>query len=69
MGLTLTPLLIHSPAVPPRARDALQLAIQSADGTRHAHLESAARAIFLETDLDCREAREIVGLDSCGSCG
>lgn len=69
MPLTLAPLLIHSHAVPPSARNDLLAAIRSADGVRKAHLESAARSIYLETDLDCREAREIVGLDSCGNCG
>jgi plasmid stability protein len=69
MGLSITPLLIHSEAVPPEARDALKSAFLGPQETRRAQLETAARAIFLSTDLDCREAREIVGLDSSGSCG
>jgi len=36
---------------------------------RTPHLESAARILHRELDLDCVDARELVGLSAEGSCG
>jgi hypothetical protein len=69
MRFSIAPLLIFNDAVPPAARDALRAATFGPAKERVARLESAARAIYLATDLDCREAREIVGLDAGPSCG
>jgi hypothetical protein len=56
------PLLVHSEAVPPSARAALRAALESPD--REAELEAAARVLYLETDLECRDVRELVGLEA-----
>jgi hypothetical protein len=67
MAFSLAPLLIHSSAVPPKAREALLAAASStAEGRRHA-LASAARVLYTETALDCTDALEVVGLH--GDCG
>ena len=51
---SLAPLLVHSEAVPVLARQAL----------RDGRLEDAAAILYDETDLECSDARELVGLDS-----
>jgi hypothetical protein len=68
MGFTFAPLLIFNEAVPERARDALKAAVRAPHHQRKAMLESAARVLYLETDLDCLDAREIVGLDDSREC-
>jgi len=68
MVFSMLPLLIHSPAVPPNAREALRAASAAPVEQRRAALESAARVVFLETDLECREVRDMVGLESAGAC-
>ncbi len=68
MGFTMAPLLINSDAVPPAAREALRLAFQGPEEHRTARLESAAQVLYRETELDCGEARDLVGLPSAGSC-
>ena len=62
MGFTLAPLLIHHEAVPQEARDALRAATLAPPEYRTEKLESAARILYRETDLDCADARELVGL-------
>lgn len=64
MAFTLAPLLIFDPAVPPRAREALRAGLSGPPEARQREFELAARVIFNETELDCREARELVGLSS-----
>ena len=66
---TLAPLLVHSHAVPWAAREALKAARIAAPEQREAELESAARVLYRETELDCTDARELVGLAPAGSCG
>jgi hypothetical protein len=66
MGLSLTPLLMHSEYVSLEARSALRVAHTAPPEQRKQALEAAARALFRETDLSCRDAREIVGLDATG---
>jgi hypothetical protein len=68
MALSLTPLLIHSDAVPENIRAALVAATDAPAEQRHAELASVARLLYAQTSLDCRDARELVGLDSSGRC-
>lgn len=68
MQFTMVPLLIHSDAVPAGARDALRAALVAPPELRQAELESAARVLFHETELDCGDVRELVGLRSLASC-
>jgi hypothetical protein len=63
MPFSLAPLLIHDPAVPPRAREALRASTWGPAEDREKALELAARVIYHETDLDCAEARDLVGLE------
>jgi hypothetical protein len=67
MAFSLAPLLIHSYAVPPKARAALLAAASSTPEGRRSALASAARVLYTETALDCTDALEVVGLRSeCG---
>jgi len=68
MGLSIAPLLIHDEAVPAEARAALKVATSGPVERRAEALESAARVLYRETDLECGEIRELVGLPA-GSCG
>jgi hypothetical protein len=56
-------LLIHGTLVPEPAREALKAAYEAPAGERRALLESAARVLHRETNLDCTDVRELVGLD------
>jgi hypothetical protein len=67
MSLSLTSLLLHSNDVPADARAALRDASSASDAERISLLESAARILYREVDLECSEVRELVGLDT-GSC-
>jgi hypothetical protein len=67
MTLSFAPLLIHSDHVPARARGALRAAFDAPADQRRPHLEAAAKILYRELDLDCSDARELVGL-STGSC-
>jgi hypothetical protein len=62
MSLSLLPLLIHDADVPASARSALRDAVAAPAAERRSHLETAARALYREADLDCPDARELVGL-------
>lgn len=66
-GFSILPLLIHSRAVSPGARSALQAAQVSPPEHRVQALKSAARVLHRETGLECRDALEIVGLET-GNC-
>jgi hypothetical protein len=68
MGFSIAPLLIHSYAVPARARDALMAASLAPAEHRKTELESAARVLYQETGLDCGDVRELVGLNNSGTC-
>ncbi|MEO5767420.1 MAG: hypothetical protein ABIS92_03635 [Polyangia bacterium] len=67
MAFSLAPLLLHSDQVPASARSALRTAHALPAEQRQAHLESAARILYQELDLDCSDARELVGLAE-GTC-
>jgi hypothetical protein len=69
MSFTMVPLLMHSDAVPAVARDALKAAYSAPPERRDAELLSAVRVLYRETDLDCGEAKDLVGLTSCATCG
>jgi hypothetical protein len=62
MSLSLLPLLIFEPDLPEAARAALIEASHAPVAERDAHLEAAARVLFREAQLDCDDARELVGL-------
>lgn len=70
MPFSLAPLLVHHESVPPLARAALHAASVAPPELRDASLEEAARVLYAETDLDCGDVRELVGLsysaDECG---
>ena len=68
MALSLAGLLIHSDAVPLSAREALRAASSGPLERRSAELESAARILSRDAGIDCRDARELVGLPD-GDCG
>jgi hypothetical protein len=68
MSFSLAPLLIHNPAIPARAREALRAGTSGPPEQRYKELELAARVIYRETELDCTEARDLVGLPDPGCC-
>jgi hypothetical protein len=68
MSFSVTPLLLHSENVPATARRALRVAYEASIEDRTPLLESAARILHHELDLDCHDARELVGLPTAGNC-
>jgi hypothetical protein len=67
MAFSLAPLLIHSEAVPVKAREALRAVITAPVEQRKSALRSAAHVLYSETSLDCGDAMELVGLQAgCG---
>jgi len=68
MAFSMAHLLIHSDSVPPEAREALKAASFGPPERRSAALESAARILYRERELDCRDARDLVGLPPGGDC-
>jgi hypothetical protein len=69
MSLSMVPLLMHSEQVPAGARDAIRAAHEASSEDRGARLEAAARILHQETGLECRDARELVGLSGVHDCG
>lgn len=68
MSFSVAPLLLHSAQIPAAARLALRAAYDAPAEERAPHLESAARILNRDLDLDCRDARELVGLSTDGNC-
>jgi hypothetical protein len=68
MAFSIAPLLMHSYAIPVKARDALRDASLAPIELRRSKLESAARVLYQETGLDCGDVRELVGLNNAGNC-
>jgi len=70
MSFSVATLLLYSAEVPPTARRALRAAHDAAVEERAPHLEAAARILNrdLRLGLDCRDARELVGLSPDGGC-
>lgn len=66
--LLVSNLLLHTDDVPDAARAALASALQGPAERRCENLIEAAVILHREVGLDCRDARELVGLDDCG-CG
>ena len=62
MGFSLASLLVHHDAVPPAARAALRAVTEAPDEHRTQALERAASVLYRETELDCEDVRELVGL-------
>src|SRR5262245_16859089 len=58
---SLAPLLVHSDHLSPTARGALKAAVGAAPEQQRTLLESAARILHSETNLDCSDVRELVG--------
>jgi hypothetical protein len=69
LSFSVAPLLLHTDQIPATARHALRAAYDAPIEERSSHLESAARILHHELDLDCEDARELVGLSAQGSCG
>lgn len=67
LAFSVVPLLLHSEHVPLSARTALRAAHTLPSELRKPHLESAAKILHHELDLDCSDARELVGLPQ-GDC-
>jgi hypothetical protein len=63
MSLSLQHLLLHEQDVPASARAALREAARASAAERDAWLEAAALALYREANLDCIDARELVGLE------
>jgi hypothetical protein len=53
----------------PKRRLALQVASFGHPSQRMQALESAARILYAETDLDCRDVHDLVGLSAERYCG
>jgi hypothetical protein len=64
---SLASILMHSEAVPEVAREALRVASIAPPELRTAELERAASVLYNHTDLECRDVRELVGLEA-GNC-
>jgi len=62
MTMSLLPLLLYDADVPATARAALRRANLAPASERRAYLEVAARELSREAELDCADARELVGL-------
>lgn len=68
MRFSVAPLLLHSEHIPVTARHALRAAYEGPFEERKRHLESVARILHRELQLDCDDARELVGLTAGGDC-
>ena len=62
MSFSLTPLLIHDESVPRGARVALRAASSAEPEARNRMLRIAAKILYTETGLECRDIHELVGL-------
>jgi hypothetical protein len=65
--LSLTPILMHSDAVPAEVRSALRAASEAPPERKKHELRVAARTLSQVTDLNCAEIKELIGLPD-GSC-
>ena len=68
MGFSVAPLLMASESVPAVAHSALRAAYNKPISEQQPRLETAARILHRELDLDCSDARELVGLTSGEAC-
>jgi hypothetical protein len=67
MSLSIARMLMSSRDVPDAARDELRAAFAGDAERRDGHLAAAARLLHDELELECSDARELVGLPP-GSC-
>jgi len=65
--LSLTPLLVHSDAVPTDVKAALLAAELGPPEFRAEKLKAAAHSLHRATGLECADVRELVGLGA-GAC-
>jgi hypothetical protein len=63
MSFSLASLLMVEEDVPVTVRAALRAASRAPASERRLHLEAAVRALKHETNLDCDDAKELVGLE------
>jgi hypothetical protein len=68
MAWSVASLLIHNADVPQSAREALRAASVESPERRGQALAVAARALYRETDLECADVRELVGLPAGCAC-
>jgi hypothetical protein len=68
MSFSMARLLLHSDQTPAQAREAIQAAYAAPEDRRGELLESAARILHRETQLDCADVLELVDLPPEGSC-
>jgi hypothetical protein len=69
MAFMMSTLLAHSEHVPPAARTALLAADSAAPSDRGPLLASAARILYVQGNLDCADALELVDLPADCGCG
>jgi hypothetical protein len=69
MSLTMASILMHDDLVPEGARAAIRAAYAAPPEQRAEMLESAARILYDETELDCSDVRELVDLEAGGDRG
>lgn len=69
MPLTMSTLLMHDERVPIEARHALIAAHAAPPAERAELLESAARILYDDTELDCEDVLELVDLPADCGCG
>lgn len=62
MSFSLLNLLLHEEDLPTSALDALRRATSAPTADRPRHLHAAAQALYQDAQLDCDDARELVGL-------
>jgi hypothetical protein len=65
--LSMARMLIHSHDIPDAARDELRAAFADEPERQVDHLAAAARLMHAELELECSDARELVGL-APGAC-
>jgi hypothetical protein len=62
MSFSLASLLMVEEDVPATVRHALEAASRAPASERRPHLEAAAHALYRDANLDCADAKELVGL-------
>lgn len=67
MSFSMTPLLMHSPDLSISVREALAAAYNADPEDRAEHLQLAAQLLRHETQLECSDVKELIGMPD-GSC-
>ncbi len=68
MSFSMIPLLLYSDELSTEVRALLRAASDSPPERRDAQLLSAARLMYRDTQLECSEVLELVGLPLAGDC-